>query len=66
MTQAIETLCRLLDAANCVYEAREIDADTIHVDTYRDEFYRIAARVASEVKRANPDIMIYVRYTFSK
>lgn len=50
MTQAIETLCRRLDAANCVYELRVVGAGVIRIDTYREQFYMTACSIAAAVE----------------
>lgn len=50
MTQAIETLCRRLDAANCVYELRMVAAGSIRIDTYRVSFYETAYPIAATVE----------------
>lgn len=50
MTQAIETLCRRLDAAKCVYELRVVAAGSIRIDTYRMSFYETACPIAATVE----------------
>ena len=50
MTQAIETLCRRLDAAKCVYELRVVAAGSIRIDTYRVNFYETACQIAAAVE----------------
>lgn len=50
MTNCIETLCRRLDAANCVYELRVVGAGVIRIDTYREQFYRTACEIATAVE----------------
>lgn len=50
MTRVIETLCRRLDAANCVYKLQMTAAGVIRIDTYREQFYRTACEIATAVE----------------
>lgn len=50
MTNLIETLTRRLDAENCVYEISNEAAGVVFVNTFRTQYYHVAAQIAAAVE----------------